>query len=231
MYSQFRSQYPTGSLTSELLKAEPDHYIVRALIQVGGTTLATGLSAASTVEEAEDHARARALVVLGLEAATFETQAHLMGNQDPARLQPASLSEDLQVIANRALDASPEWDEPDSSLQMSEMPVPDLMEEEPPPRRSAPANRRQKSKPSQQKRKSSPASSAESSALDSPLDLSDIIAQTDVELKRLGWTSTQGRRHLQQTYNKRSRQHLTDQELLEFLDFLQSQSNIDEAPF
>ncbi|BDM78138.1 hypothetical protein [Acaryochloris marina] len=227
MYSQFRSQYPTGSLTSELLKAEPDHYIVRALIQVGGTTLATGLSSASTVEEAEDHARARALVVLGIEAATFETQAHLMGEQDQARLQPASLSEDLQAIANRALDAVPEWDDP--SLQMQDMPAPDFVEEEAPPRRGA--SRRQKPKATTAKRKASRSSSVDTAALDSPLDLSDIIAQTDVELKRLGWTSTQGRQHLQQTYNKRSRQHLTDQELLEFLDFLQSQANIDEAPF
>lgn len=229
MYSQFRSQYPTGSLTSELLKAEPDHYVVRALIQVGGTTLATGLSAASTVEEAEDHARARALMVLGIESTTFETQAHLMGDQDPARLQPASLSEDLQAIANRALDPAPEWDDP--HLQMSEMPVPDFVEEETPSRRTANGNRRQKPKATPRKRKPSQPPTTDLAALDLPLDLSDIIAQTDVELKRLGWTSNQGRRHLQQTYNKRSRQHLTDQELLEFLDFLQSQSNIDEAPF
>ncbi|WP_299490834.1 hypothetical protein [Acaryochloris sp. IP29b_bin.137] len=228
MYSQFRSQYPTGSLISELLKAEPDHYVVRALIQVGGTILATGLSAAPTVEEAEDHARARALVVLGIDAAPFETQAHLMGDQNPARLQPASLSEDLQTIANRALDAA-EWDDP--SLPMSEMPVSDFVEEAAPPRRSSNGGRRPKTKPATSKRKSSRASSPEVTALDSPLDLSDIIAQTDVELKRLGWTSTEGRRHLQQTYNKRSRQHLTDQELQEFLDFLQSQANIDEAPF
>ncbi len=231
MYSQFRSQYPMGSLTSELLKAEPDHYVVRALIQVGETTLATGLSAASTVEEAEDHARARALVVLGIEAATFETQAHLMGDKDPARLQPASLSEDLQAIANRALDAAPEWDDTDPSLHMSEMSVPEFVEEETPPRRSTNGNRRSKTKPTTQKRKPAQPSSSDLSALNSPMDLSDIIAQTDVELKRLGWTSTQGRRHLQQAYNKRSRQHLTDQELLEFLDFLQSQANVDEAPF
>ncbi len=227
MYSQFRSQYPTGSLTSELLKAEPDHYIVRALIQVGDTTLATGLSSASTIEEAEDHARARALVVLGIEAATFETQAHLMGEQDQARLQPASLSEDLQALANRALDAAPEWDDP--SLQQ-DMPAPDFVEEAP-PRRGASRRQKQKPKATTSQRKAPRSPATDTAALDSPLDLSDIIAQTDVELKRLGWTSTQGRRHLQQTYNKRSRQHLTDQELLEFLDFLQSQANTDEAPF
>jgi hypothetical protein len=56
-----------------------------------------------------------------------------------------------------------------------------------------------------------------------PVDLSDIIAHTDVELKRLGWTNAQGRRYLEQTYHKRSRQHLSDTELMEFLDYLKMQ--------
>lgn len=230
MYSQFRTQYPMGSLTSELVKAEPEHYIVRAMVQVGETILATGLSAASTVEAAEDQARLRALVVLGIEPA-YESQAHLMSEKAPARLQPSALSADLQEMANRALDAAPDWDGPDLSAQsrMAEMPSPEL--EERTPRRSANGNRRSKAKPAAQKRKSAPASSADLSDIESPMDLSEILAQTDVELKRLGWTNVQGRQHLQQTYDKRSRQHLTDQELLEFLDFLQSQANTDEAPF
>jgi len=230
VYSQFRAHYPTGSLTSELLKAEPDHYVVRALIQVGGTILATGLAAAATVEAAEDHARSRALVVLGLEPTSFEAQAHLMGNPDQARLQPAS-SADLQDIAQRALNSAADWEGLDPSLQMPEMPVPEFEEEAVPQRRSTNGNRRGKTQSTTQKRKGAEAKAADLSALKSPIDLSEIIAQTDVELKRLGWTSTQGRRYLQQTYDKRSRQHLTDQELLEFLDFLQSQTNVDEAPF
>lgn len=229
MYSQFRAQYPTGSLTSELLKAEPDHYVVRALVQVGGTTLATGLAAAATVEEAEDQARLRALMILGLEPTPFESQAHLMGHSDQARLQPAS-SADLQDVAQRALNSVSDWEDLDPNLQMSEVPVPEF-EEEVPRRRSANSNRRGKTKSTTQKRKGTQSEAADLPALKSPMDLSEIIAQTDVELKRLGWTSAQGRQHLQQTYDKRSRQHLTDQELLEFLDFLQSQTNVDEAPF
>ncbi len=56
-----------------------------------------------------------------------------------------------------------------------------------------------------------------------PVDLSDVIAQTDVELKRLGWTSTQGREYLEQNYGKRSRQQLTDDELMSFLLYLEDQ--------
>ncbi|MEM7769038.1 MAG: hypothetical protein AAF327_00830 [Cyanobacteria bacterium P01_A01_bin.37] len=54
------------------------------------------------------------------------------------------------------------------------------------------------------------------------VDLSDIIAKTSVELKRLGWTDVQGREHLQKIYGKRSRQQLTDPELLDFLTHLES---------
>ncbi len=55
------------------------------------------------------------------------------------------------------------------------------------------------------------------------VDLSDIIAQTDVELQRLGWGVNQGREFLEKTYSKRSRHDLTDDELLEFLLFLETQ--------
>lgn len=56
-----------------------------------------------------------------------------------------------------------------------------------------------------------------------PVDLSDVIAQTDVELTRLGWTSAQGREYLEKTYRKRSRQQLTDEELMSFLLYLEDQ--------
>jgi hypothetical protein len=64
-----------------------------------------------------------------------------------------------------------------------------------------------------------------------PVDLSDVIAQTTVEIKRLGWSEVQGRNHLQRTYGKRSRQQLTDEELLEFLQYLQAQPSPNESPF
>jgi hypothetical protein len=55
-----------------------------------------------------------------------------------------------------------------------------------------------------------------------PIDFSEVIAKSDMELKRLGWTSEQGRNYLLQTYGKRSRQLLSDEELIEFLQYLQS---------
>lgn len=63
---------------------------------------------------------------------------------------------------------------------------------------------------------------AEKITTSEPIDLSDAIARTSVELKRLGWNNQQGREYLEQTYGKRSRQHLNDEELLEFLHYLES---------
>ncbi len=54
------------------------------------------------------------------------------------------------------------------------------------------------------------------------IDFSEIIARSNVELKRLSWTSEQGRNYLLQTYGKRSRQLLSDEQLLEFLAYLEN---------
>lgn len=54
-----------------------------------------------------------------------------------------------------------------------------------------------------------------------PIDLSDAIAKIDVELKNLRWTKTQERKYLERTYGKESRELLTDEQLLEFLHYLE----------
>ncbi len=66
MLAQFQSLYPNGSLISELVQIFQGKYIVRASVQIEGETRATGMAAAETVEAAEDQARTRALIVLGI---------------------------------------------------------------------------------------------------------------------------------------------------------------------
>lgn len=83
--------------------------------------------------------------------------------------------------------------------------------------------------------KSTKTSSSKSAANPAPanqvVDRSDEIAQIDVEMRRLGWSKQDGRKHLEQTYNKRSRQQLTDDELLAFLAYLQAQPSPSQSPF
>lgn len=56
-----------------------------------------------------------------------------------------------------------------------------------------------------------------------PIDFSDIIAKTDVELDRIGWSKKDGRDYLLRSYNKPRRDLLTEEQLLEFLHHLESQ--------
>jgi hypothetical protein len=52
-------------------------------------------------------------------------------------------------------------------------------------------------------------------------NFSDLINKTDAEMKRLGWTELQGREFLEKTYGTRSRLQLTEEELDNFLLYLQ----------
>jgi hypothetical protein len=56
-----------------------------------------------------------------------------------------------------------------------------------------------------------------------PIDHSDTIAKTDVEIERLGWTPEQGREHLVKTYRVKGRSLLSDEQLFDFLTYLKSQ--------
>jgi len=51
----------------------------------------------------------------------------------------------------------------------------------------------------------------------------NLIAQSDKYLSLLNWSNEQGREYLQQRYQKRSRQQLTDAELLDFIEYLKLQ--------
>ena len=52
------------------------------------------------------------------------------------------------------------------------------------------------------------------------IDFNDIIKEIDQLMEINGWTKEQGRDYLVQTYGKQSRQVLSDEELLEFRDYL-----------
>lgn len=56
-----------------------------------------------------------------------------------------------------------------------------------------------------------------------PIDFSELVIKTDVEMQRLGWTVEWGRYYLIEMYGKRSRILLTEEELLDFLRYLESQ--------
>ncbi|NJL91066.1 MAG: hypothetical protein HC916_15715 [Coleofasciculaceae cyanobacterium SM2_1_6] len=55
-------------------------------------------------------------------------------------------------------------------------------------------------------------------------DIKDVMAKTEIEIRRLGWTTQQGRNFLLQRYGKRARTLLSDEELFDFLEYLESQA-------
>ncbi|QYO67858.1 hypothetical protein [Leptolyngbya sp. 7M] len=62
-------------------------------------------------------------------------------------------------------------------------------------------------------------------------DRSEEIMKIGIEMKRLGWSTEQGREYLKRTYGKRSRQELDDAELLDFLHYLEGQPSPLQTPF
>ncbi len=58
-----------------------------------------------------------------------------------------------------------------------------------------------------------------------PADRSEEIMRIGIEMKRLGWSTEQGREYLKRTYGKASRSKLDDAELLDFLHYLEIQAS------
>jgi hypothetical protein len=211
----FRQQYPQGGLVSELAAIEHGQDVVRVLVQQGGVTLSSGLAAATSVEEAEDLARARALNLLGGAADSVvspKVVAAVPKKQTPRPASPAPVvAPVVKAVTPMPAPTTAPANEFKFEMPLSVPPDPEpVIEPESAPEMVTNAS-------------TTPAATATMNTPDEALDFSDIIARSDVELKRLGWTSEQGRNYLLETYGKRSRQLLSDEELLEFLRYLESQ--------
>ena len=266
MFTQFRIHYPKGSLVTELVTIDRSKYIVRCWVQNEGTTLATGLAAADTVELAEDQARTRALEALALDSSTLTkqpetpsvTNGEVLVSRQPTPIAATAFPEATRVtslvepqpmtvpetpIANDArsfssfepkreevadrVTATPQGAD-EITFTYDEYESPDV---ETTPEAETPLWAAEKTSttpindvpvPSYAQTELETDTNGTPSTA-SPVDFSDIIARTNVELKRLGWTNQQGRDYLVQTYGKRSRQLLTDGELLDFLYHLESE--------
>jgi hypothetical protein len=206
MFAQFRIRYPQGSIITELLTVDSSKYIVRSLIQVDGITLATGMAAAETVELAEDRARIRALAVLDI-SPTVASSLGSFSLPEPAPLTdlPAPKVWETNTYESPIVkSATYSLENGDSASALAELrttPVLPLVDQilDSPPLEIPPTSE--------------------------PMDISAIIDRTDVEMKRLGWTKEQGRNYIKSQYGKKMRAELSNQQLLEFLHYLELQPN------
>ncbi len=208
MVHTFRERYPTGGILTDLLRVEQGLFVVRAEIRVDDRTiLATGLAAAADLEEAEERAIERAF-----EHLATQNRGRNGWNPEPSERSIERVT-DRSVESGRSrrsMNGSFQGTEAGSSLSLSE----NLSEEFDTLDLGGAKDH------SPQRLNSLNKSFVEPSV---SIDLSELIAQTNVEMKRIGWMAKQGQDYLQRTFGKRSRQQLDDEELAEFLEFLKNQ--------
>lgn len=187
---------------TELLRVEEGIHFVRAQVVVNSTVLGTGMAGSHTVEEAEDAALKRALIHAGFSRTSHPGSALGTWNS-PGYSGYDDLPSEVPLDNSSGHSIGGLSGNGHRSNQTSSWDPPTLS-----PLPSSP-----------------PLSPArESGELMDEEDLSDVIAQTDVEMKRVGWTPNQGRDYLVKTFGKRSRQLLEPHELMQFLRHLQQQS-------
>ena len=220
-FEMFRAQYPQGCLVSDLITIQDGQYVVRAAVVNEGKTLATGLAASTDVQIAEDKARERAIALIGIATSAPEKT---VTKPQPEEIATAQISQPTSAIAAPQNGSAATTS---SEAPSTEAALPAEMDDDLGPPIDAIA---ESAEPVDESLEPTPAKvSAATIALENfnasaqPVDLSDVIAQTDVELTRLGWTNTQGIEYLKKTYGKRSRQQLTDEELMSFLLYLEEQ--------
>ncbi|NET01488.1 MAG: hypothetical protein F6K61_13120 [Sphaerospermopsis sp. SIO1G1] len=251
--TQFQGLYPNGCILSELIQIFQGKYIVRVSVQVEGVTRATAMAAADTVEVAEDQARDRVLMVLGVGNTNVNTElppqlsvnttsvpspSHSVSSHQETHLQPATkVSSNLEddnsnyspFVSQNSAETTTKEESPQVSvpkLEMVSTPEPQLQV----PSQSEITENNISNVTPFTNRNHSPLVDTNSFSgrgkrhkSSEPVNLSDVIAQTDVQIERLGWTKEQGREHLKKTYGKLGRSLLSEEELLDFLDYLKSQ--------
>jgi hypothetical protein len=240
MLQKLRQRYPQVALISELVQIDHGKYIVRAIIEIEGKTVVTGLAAADTVEIAEDRARERALLLLEAEN-TPDLQ--LVEKVSPNNI---SLPSDLPKTV-------PSTKKSTKTAKVTEIPRPEAkIEPELPQVQDIPPAKIEPELPQVQDiplpepeplllemetdnysllselpeeaslTEEEPPAPEPVVVIPEEIDYSVLKTKIDVEMKRLAWTTEKGREYLISTYGKKSRLLLTNEELLEFYNYLSS---------
>lgn len=282
LFLQLQSRYPTSALLTELVQVQEGQFIVKAIVQISGSAIASSMAVAPSLEDAEDQARLRVLALLGVSSSINRAvPPPPIPSLDPlppksngfAPLPPPAppnwLDSELPVPELPTIPTTPEplpapaplpvpdeipdyfveplEENPESAVTSFE----DVSEPAPIEEFAAPTPvKESRDRPASKPKKGSRAEAAiealrqaEAAAaqippitmadppptaptpeqpLPEPDDLSFLIAQTDIEMDRVGWTKQQGRDYLKATYNKSTRQRLDADELMDFLNYLRA---------
>ena len=234
MFAQFRAQYPQGSIKTEMLPKVDGLHIFRVTVEHSGIVLSTATAADTDIEVTEDRAVKRALMMAGvcfddnygMKATLMPQSTNNLTSSAMSRKNAEALPASTQATMrfDEQLDlvelGSNNYQSNPSNNYESEHTYYEEPEYEPPetplsPKLSAKSTAVTAPVPP-------PVAATPTESFDSPVDMSDPIAQIDVEMERLRWDRNMGRGYLQKAFNKRSRQQLSDNELIQFLTHLKS---------
>jgi hypothetical protein len=240
MFAQFRSQYPQGRIQTEMLPKIDGLHAFRAIVSQGDAIMGTATAVDSDLEIAEDRAVKRALAIAGMTLDNAFDNNY--GGYTPRLTQvsretstvnslPSANFNAIAAINSAAIADSHPVTHTTHTIQSE--PAPDYSRdytseysstEHVPETNFNYAEDLESSHPSVQPPVTPPAISNLSTPqiTSEPVDMSDAISKIDVEMERLSWTKTQGRDYLVRTFDKKSRQQLTNDELLQFLSHLKS---------
>lgn len=240
MFAQFRSQYPQGRIQTEMLPKIDGLHAFRAIISQGDAIMATATAVDSDLEIAEDRAVKRAFAIAGISFDnTFDNN---YGGYTPRLTQVSRETSPVNSLPSanfNAITGAAVNNGMTSGAIADSRPITHTIQSEPAPDYSRDyANEYSSTEyvpepsfnyaqtenlpvqasvtPSAIGHASTPQIAPE------PVDLSDAISKIDVEMERLSWTKPQGRDYLVRTFDKKSRQQLTNDELLQFLSHLKS---------
>ncbi|MDX2256578.1 MAG: hypothetical protein NW214_13780 [Pseudanabaenaceae cyanobacterium bins.39] len=217
MFAQFRSKYPQGRILTEMLSKIDGLHAFRATVSQGDEVLGTATAVDSDLEIAEDRAVKRALTFAGISFDSgYEQSFGGYNGRSPmltqvsretdhgSSLSSANVTHALPSTQTiQSIASEPELEYSDEYTGYTPSYAADI--EDLPPEPKQPVIKA-----------SIPPMSTE------PIDLSDAISKIDVEMGRLNWTKRQGRDYLVRTFEKKSRQELTHDELSQFLSYLKS---------
>ncbi|HIK14939.1 MAG TPA: hypothetical protein IGS53_06540 [Leptolyngbyaceae cyanobacterium M33_DOE_097] len=247
LFVQLQQRYPGAGLITELVQVHQEQFIVRALVQLAGAPFVSGMAAAKTIEQAEDAARQRVIQLLGIttgsELASVKPslQSHLLTSPlDNGGLfsmpTPPPVSEPDEPAHAAAIPPLP-------TATFAPLSTPAIADLAPPPEEISPIP--PEIKPFEPAPKETPARKKSTRATKpapepepepdfppdfppeeledhTPVDLSELIVMTDIEMQRVGWKRKTGQEHLLDTYGVKTRAELNEDQLLEFLHFLRA---------
>ncbi|MBD2187441.1 hypothetical protein [Pseudanabaena mucicola] len=224
MFAQFRSQYPQGRIQTEMLPKIDGLHAFRAIVSAGESIMGTATAVDSDLEIAEDRAVKRALTIAGLAFDNgFENNYGNYGSHSPMLTQVSREPSSVNSLPSANFNQIGSLETSNHAVHSSSDNSTHTIQAESTPDYASDYGNNFDYMPSAtiEPPKPEPITSAPKLTSEA-VDLSDAISKIDVEMERLGWKKEQGRDYLVRTFHKKSRQQLTDAELLQFLSHLKS---------